>query len=82
MSRRDRAERPHKADRIRLPHRGVIMGEMPVRLVAVRDQHVTAVVNRLHRALDRAQLGRIGLVLDGVDQQNLGLDLRKIGSGL
>jgi hypothetical protein len=39
-SRRSRAERLHEADQIGLPHRGVIMGEMPVRLIAVRDQHV------------------------------------------
>ena len=36
-SRRALAKRPHKADQIGLPHRGVIMGEMPVRLVAVWD---------------------------------------------
>ena len=34
------------------PHRGVIIGEMPERLVAVSDQHVAALINRLHRAFD------------------------------
>jgi hypothetical protein len=57
------------------------MGEMTVRLVAVGDQHVMAIVDRLHRALDRAQLGRVGDILDGVDQQRLGLNLGKIGFG-
>src|SRR3977135_4514323 len=36
---------------------------MPMRLVAVWDQHVAAFMNHLHRALDCAQLGRVGDVL-------------------
>src|SRR5271169_4480594 len=80
-SRCDWAERAHKADQIRLPHRGIVMGEMPVRLVAVGDQHVMAVVNLLHCALDGAELWRVDDVLDRVDQQHLGLDLWKIWFG-
>src|SRR5215468_1030811 len=76
-----RPERPHKGGQIRLPHRGVVMREMPMCLVAVGDHYIAAVSNRLLRALDCAQLGWVGNVLDGVDQQDLGLDLRKIGFG-
>jgi hypothetical protein len=75
-SRRGRAECSHKADQVGFPHHGVIMGEMPMRLVAVWDQHVAAFMNHLHRALDH--LGRVGDVLNRVDQQYLGLDVGKI----
>jgi hypothetical protein len=81
-SRRSRAERPHKAVQIWLPDRCVVKGEMPVCLVAVGDQYIAAVMNLLHRTLDRARLGWIGLVFVGVDQQYLGFDLQKVGSGL
>jgi DNA-binding transcriptional LysR family regulator len=47
-----RAERFHEALQIRLPYHSVIMGEMPVRLIAVRNQYIAAVMNFLHRALD------------------------------
>ena len=57
-SRGDGAERVHKADQLSFPHCGVIMRELPVRLVAVWDQRVAALINRLHRAFERAQLGR------------------------
>ena len=54
------------------------MSEMPVSFVAVRDQHVAAFMNHLHRALDCAHLGRVGEVLNRVDQQYVGLDVGKI----
>ncbi len=56
------------------------MSEMPVCLVAVGDQHAAAVMNLLHRALDRAELGRVGLVLDGVNQR-VTTNARRIGIG-
>src|SRR5437899_12954815 len=81
-SRRGRAERPHKADQIGLPHRGVIMGEMPMCLVAVGDQHVAAVMNLLHRALNRAQLGRVASSSTVLISRTLALILGRSASGL
>src|ERR1700722_5395248 len=59
------AERGHEFDQVFLPHRGVEMGEVAVRVGAGGDQHVAAVFYPLHCPLDRAELGRIRLVLLG-----------------
>src|SRR5215469_18291523 len=53
----------HELDQIGLPHLGIEMGEVPMRFRAGRDQHITAMAHPLHRALDGAEFGRIGLVL-------------------
>src|SRR6516162_638273 len=72
----------HELDQIGLPHLGVEVGEVPMRLRAGRDQYITAVAHPLHRALDGAEFGWIGLVLRRIDQQHLGLDLVEIGLGV
>src|ERR1700720_2440305 len=54
-------------DQIRLPQLGVEMAEMAVRVGAGRDQHVMPALDPLHRPLDGAELGRVGVVLGVVD---------------
>src|SRR5262252_2845830 len=62
-----RPERRHELDEIRLPQPGVVMTEMAVRVGAGRDQHIAAVLDALHRPLDGAELGRVGVILGVVD---------------
>src|SRR6516165_815542 len=74
-----RAQGLHELDQIGLPQLGVVMAEMPVRVGAGRVQHIPAVLDPLHRALDGAELRRVGMVFGVVDQQHLGLDLVEVG---
>src|SRR6516164_4474741 len=77
-----RAQGLHELDQIRLPQLGVEVAEMSVRVRPGRDQHITAVLDPLHRAFDGAELGRIRVILGVVDQQYLGPDLVEIGLGV
>src|SRR6516225_10890400 len=54
-----RTQGPHEFDQIGLPQLGIEMAEMPVRIGSGRDQHIAAVANPLHRALDGADLRRV-----------------------
>jgi hypothetical protein len=58
------------------------MAEMAVRIGAGRDQHMAPTLDLLHRPLDRAELGWVGMVLGVVDQQDAGLDLVEVGLGV
>src|SRR5271165_3265264 len=80
--RQRRPMRLHELDQIGFPQLGIEMAEMPVRVGSGRDQHVTAMLDPLHRALDGAELGRVRVILGVVDQQHLGLDLVEIGLGV
>ena len=70
--------RRHELDEVRLPQPGVVMAEMAVRVGSGWDQHIAAVFDALHRPLDGAELGRVGVVLSVVDQQHLGRDLVEV----
>src|SRR5690242_19701543 len=73
-----RPQRLHELDQVGLPQLGVEMAEMPVRVWSGRDQHIAAVLDPLHRALDGAELGRVRMVLGVIDEQHLGLDFVEI----
>src|SRR6516162_10090340 len=72
----------HELNQIGLPELSIVMAEMSVRIWSGRDQHITAVLNPLHRAFDGAEFGRVRVILGVVDQQHLGRDLVEIGLGV
>src|SRR6516162_2418656 len=72
----------HELDQIGLPQLGVEMAEMPVGVGSGRDQHITTVLDPLHRAFDGAELRRVRVILSVVDQHHFGLDLVEIGLGV
>src|SRR5215469_5520062 len=77
-----RAQSLHELDQVGLPQLGIVMTKVSVGVGSGRDQHISAVANPLHCALDGAELGRVRMVLGVVDQQHLGLDLVEIGLGV
>src|SRR6516164_745112 len=62
-----RAQGLHKLDQIGLPELGIVMAEVPMGVWSGRDQHITAVLDPLHRAFDGPELGRVSVILGVVD---------------
>src|SRR6516162_3280304 len=62
-----RAQGLHKLDQIGLPQLGIVMAEVPMGVGSGRDQHITAVLDPLHRAFDGPELGRVSVILGVVD---------------
>src|ERR1700678_1476130 len=61
-----------------LPEYGAQMGEMPVGLLAARDQHVFGVGNALDLSRRGREFGRISLVVAGIDCHQPRLDLMEM----
>src|SRR5271157_787020 len=72
----------HELDQIGLPQLSIVVAEMPMGVGSGRDQHITAVLDPLHRAFDGPELGRVCVILGIVDQHHLGRDLVEVGLGV
>ena len=67
---------------IRLPQLGVVMGEMAVRLGAVRDQHVAAVLTRFIARSTVPSSGGLASSSAALISSTLAVILSRSGSGL